>query len=239
MVAVLINGLTICVGGIAGYFFSKRIKKEMAEALLKGVGLVVILLGILGIVKASIVIINDEIRIENNQIITRFDLLLVISIALGILAGELLKIDDHLKYFGNYLEKRINKGAFSEGFINASLVFCVGAMSIVGSIKAALGDPSILYFKAIIDGITAMIFASSLGFGVIFSFIPVILFQGALTGLGIAFGNFVPNDLITAFSLVGYAIVVAIGLNFLLENKIRVANMIPSLIFAIALYSFY
>ncbi|MDD4387852.1 MAG: DUF554 domain-containing protein [Bacilli bacterium] len=231
MIATAVNGTAIVGGGLIGLFFRRYIKKDICDSVLKAVGIVVLLLGMLGSIKAALYIENNEI-----QMITRFDLLLIISLVLGTFIGEIIKIDYHLKRFGDYLERKLNKGVFSEGFIAASLIFCIGAMAIIGSIKAALGDPSILYLKSVIDGITAMILASTLGFGVIFAAIPVLLYQGALTGLGMICGDFMPYALVNAFSLVGYAMVAAVGLNFLIQEKIKVANMLPALILAIIIY---
>ncbi len=226
MVATLINALAIAAGGIIGLLFRKLIKKEIFEAVLKAVGIVVLIIGLAGVLKGMLVI-------EDNTLSTQYELLLLISLALGTFLGEILKIDHHLNRFGEYLEKKINKGKFSEGFIAASLIFCVGAMAIVGSISAALGDPSVIYLKAMIDGITAIVLASTLGYGVIFSAFPVLIYQGVITGLGLAFGDFMPADFVSAFSMVGYAIVACIGLNFFRTEKIRLANMIPSLLIVI------
>jgi len=239
MTATLINACTIIIGGFVGLFFRRYIKKELCASVLKTVGIVVFILGIIGAFKAALYIANNEIRIENNQIITRFDLLLIISLTMGTFIGEILKIDSHLNAFGNYLENKLNRGPFSAGFVAATLIFCIGAMAIVGSIKAALGDPSVIIMKAAIDGVTAVILASTLGFGVIFAAIPVLLYQGVLTGFGLIFGDFMPDSLVSAFSLVGYVMVAAIGLSFLLPGKIKVANMLPALLLAVLLYPIF
>jgi uncharacterized membrane protein YqgA involved in biofilm formation len=223
MLATVVNGAAIACGGLIGALLGGRIKKDICAAVLKVVGFAVFLLGLIGVANSAFYF-------------DRFDLLLIISLALGTFIGEALKIDFRLKRFGEYLERKINRGAFSEGFIAATLIFCVGAMAIVGSINAALGDPSIIYLKAAIDGITAMVLASSLGAGVVFAFAPVLLYQGALTGLGFAFGNFIPAGLIDAFGIVGYAIVGVIGLNFIFGEKIKAANMLPALALVIILY---
>lgn len=236
MTAVFINALSIVIGGAAGLLFRRFIKRETCEAVLKGLGVAVLLLGIAGVVRTGCYIIDDGLVIESNRIVTRFDLLLVISIALGIFVGEFLNIHDRLNKLGRYLESKFKKGAFSEGFINATILYCVGAMAVVGSVRAALGDPSILYLKATLDGVSAVILASTLGFGVLFSAVPLLIYEGALAGLGFLFGNFLPGPLIDAFNIVGYALVAAIGLNFLLKEKLRIANMLPALLFAVLLY---
>ncbi|MGD9887130.1 MAG: DUF554 domain-containing protein [Bacilli bacterium] len=229
MVATLINGLAIVVGGLIGWLFHKLIKPSIFDAVLKVVGIVVLVIGLAGVLKEMLVV-------ENNSISTQNELLLLISLAVGTFLGELMKIDFHLNQFGNYLEKKINRGQFSEGFISASLIFCIGAMAIVGSINAALNDPSIIYLKALIDGITAIVLASTLGFGVMFSALPVLLYQGLITGLGLIFGDFLPLSFISVFSMVGYAIVTCIGLNFFRTEKIKLANMLPSLVIVIGYY---
>ncbi|HOA79351.1 MAG TPA: DUF554 domain-containing protein [Bacilli bacterium] len=223
MLATAVNALAIVFGGALGVFFKRLIREDLRAAVLKAVGVVVLLLGIIGTVNSAFYLV-------------RYDLLLIISIALGTLIGVAARLDVQLKRFGAYLERKINKGAFSEGFITALLVFCIGAMAIVGSINAALGDPSIIYLKAAIDGITALALASSLGAGVMLAAVPVLLYQGALTGLGLAFGNFMPAGLIDAFGLVGYAIVAVIGLDFILPEKIKAENMLPALLLVIILY---
>jgi len=227
MVATLVNSLAVILGGILGLSFRRLISKHIWESVLKAVGIVVLIFGIIGVFK-SMVFIDDE-----NLLQTRYELLLIICLAVGTFLGEIFKLHKHLTNFGDYLERKLNKGAFSEGFIAASLVFCVGAMAIVGSVNAAIGDPSVIYLKATIDGITAIILASTLGYGVIFSAIPILLYQGSLTLLGISLGDFMPDEFIDVFSMVGYAIVACIGLNFIIKEKIKVANMVPSLILVI------
>jgi len=236
MQAILINGLSIALGGGVGLLFRRFIKKDICEAVLKGLGVTVLLLGVAGVIKTGYYIVDDALVIEGNRISSRFDLLLVISIALGIFVGEVLNIHGCFHKLGLYLERKFKKGALSEGFVNATILYCVGAMAIIGSIEAALGNPSVLYLKAVLDGVSAIILASALGFGVLFSAIPLLVYEGALAGLGLLFGNFLPGPLIDAFNIVGYALVAAIGLNFLLKEKLKVANMLPALAFAVVLY---
>lgn len=231
MVATVVNSITVILGTIIGLSFRNSSKKEIWESVLKAVGIVVFIFGIVGVFKAMVYIDGDGFK-------TRYDLLLLLCLAGGTFLGEIINIDQHLKNFGNKIEKKLNRGAFSEGFISASLIFCIGAMAIVGSMQAALGDPSTIYLKAIIDGITAIILASTLGFGVAFSAISILIYQGAITILGMVLGDFMSINFQNAFSIVGYAIVACIGLNFIYKEKIKVANMLPSLLIVILYFLF-
>lgn len=226
MVSILINALAIVLGTIIGLLFRKIIKQTIWDSVLKAIGIVVIVMGLSGIFKSML-------YIDNNLIKSKYDLLLLVVITVGTFIGVLLKIDDRIVAFGHYLERKLNKGNFFNGFITAALIFCVGAMSIVGSVNAALGDFSVIYLKSALDGITAIILASTLGFGVAFSIIPLIIYQGLIFGAATIFGNFMSPDFIDAFSLVGYIIVFIIGLNFIREDKIKVANVLPSLLLVI------
>lgn len=229
MLGTIVNVIAIVVGGMLGILFRKFIKKELLEAVLKVVGMVVLVFGLIGVLQSMI-------HIEGGLLKSEGELLLLVCLAVGTALGELLKIDDHLLHFGNNLEKRLNKGAFSEGFITASLIFCVGAMAIIGSISAATGNYQVLYLKAAIDGITAMILSSTLGIGVLFSGIIVFLYQGSITLLSTSLGSFMSDAFINSFNAVGYTIVGCIGLNFLREQKLKIANMIPSLFLVILYY---
>jgi uncharacterized membrane protein YqgA involved in biofilm formation len=231
MVATLVNGLAVIVGGFIGLLFRKSIKKAIFDAVLKVVGIVVFIIGLGGVFQELLVIDGTSFQTQN-------ELLLLVSLSLGTFLGELFHIDDHLNNFGLFLEKKMNKGKFSEGFISSSIIFCIGAMALVGSIKAALGDSSIIYLKAMIDGITAIVLASTLGFGVLFSAISLVLYQGFITMLGMIFGDFLPLGLVSAFSMVGFAIVACIGLNFFRTEKLKLANMLPSLVIAILFFLF-
>lgn len=231
MVATLVNGLAVIIGGFIGLLFRKSIKKAIFDAVLKVVGIVVLIIGLGGVLKELLIIDGTGFQTQN-------ELLLLVSLSLGTFIGELFHIDDHLNHFGLFLEKKMNKGKFSEGFISSSIIFCIGAMALVGSIKAALGDSSIIYLKAMIDGITAIVLASTLGFGVLFSAISLVLYQGLITILGMIFGDFLPLGLVSAFSMVGFAIVACIGLNFFRTEKLKLANMLPSLVIAILFFLF-
>ncbi|HHX80238.1 MAG TPA: DUF554 domain-containing protein [Acholeplasmataceae bacterium] len=222
MLALILNCCTILLGGSIGLLFRRVLKKEIFEEVLKVVGLTVIIFGALGL-------FQEMLFIEDGNLKARHELLLLVALALGAFLGTVLKLDFRLKKLTKYLDEKFKGKRFSEGFITATMVFGSGAMAIVGSIRAGLGDLDILYLKAVIDGITALILASTLGYGVLFSIVPIFFYQGLFVLLTSAFGNFFPNDFISAFSAIGYALLVAIGINFIFENKIKVINLIPAL----------
>lgn len=226
MFAFMVNAATVILGSIIGLIFKKFIKKETCDQVLKAMGIVVLLIGIIGV-------IENMITIQDGKISSSGTLLLIMAIAIGTFIGEALKIDQHMNNFGEKLEKKLNKGKIAEGFITATLIYCIGSMSIVGSMESALGNPETIYLKAALDGITSIALASTLGIGVMLSSVSVILYQGLLTLLFYFLGNFMPASFITSFSMVGYTMVAGIGLNFILKDKIKIANMLPSLLIVI------
>lgn len=226
MFAFMVNAATVILGSIIGLIFKKFIKKETCDQVLKAMGIVVLLIGIIGV-------IENMITIQDGKISSNGTLLLIIAIAIGTFIGEALKIDQHMNNFGEKLEKKLNKGKIAEGFITATLIYCIGSMSIVGSMESALGNPNTIYLKAALDGITSIALASTLGIGVMLSSVSIIFYQGLLTLLFYFLGNFMPASFITSFSMVGYTMVAGIGLNFILKDKIKIANMLPSLLIVI------
>lgn len=226
MFAFMVNAAAVILGSIIGLIFKKFIKKETCDQVLKAMGIVVLLIGIIGV-------IENMITIQDGKISSNGTLLLIMAIAIGTFIGEALKIDQHMNNFGDKLEKKLNKGKIAEGFITATLIYCIGSMSIVGSMESALGNPNTIYLKAALDGITSIALASTLGIGVMLSSVSIIFYQGLLTLLFYFLGNFMPASFITSFSMVGYTMVAGIGLNFILKDKIKIANMLPSLLIVI------
>lgn len=239
MLGFVVNALAVVVGSILGLTLKKFIKKEYCDSVIKVVGIGVIIIGILGIIEYSGVI-----TLENLKYNISFNgtLLMIVSLAIGTFIGEILKIDQKFINLSNNLEKKLNKGNISEGFLTASLLYCIGGMTILGSLNDVLGDPETVYIKSMLDGITSIILASSLGFGVMLSCISVLVIQGGLTLLFYLLGNSFDissiQELINNVEIVGYAIVIAIGINFFLpeDKKIRVSNMLPALLIPIIYY---
>lgn len=229
MFAFAVNALAVVVGSIIGLIVKTKIKEETCQSVLKAVGLVVLIIGILGVLENMVIVLPTGIKTEGA-------LALIICLTLGTLIGELLKIDHHLNDFSDKIEKKINKGKIAEGFVTASLMYCVGSMTIIGSMESAFGNPNTIYLKSVIDLVTSIALASTLGLGVMLSSITVFIYQGLLTLLFVLLHNFMPNDFITLISMVGYVSVMAIGLNLLIKDKIKVANMLPAFIVAIVYY---
>lgn len=233
MFGFLINAIGVIVGGLIGLLFRKFIKKEYCDAVLKGMGIVVLLVGLFGVIENTVTFDSGKLSFEGT-------LLLIISIGVGTFLGEAIKIDDHLNNFALKLEKKVNKGKISEGFITATALYCVGAMTIIGTLNDTLGNPETIYLKASLDMVTSIVLASTLGIGVLFSAGSIIVYQGLLTLIFALLNNVINQDalleLTRLVSMVGYVLVMAIGFNFLVKDKIKVTNMLPALLIPIIYY---
>jgi uncharacterized membrane protein YqgA involved in biofilm formation len=216
MVGVLVNVVAIVIGGSIGLIFKKGLNEKMLKLILQGIGLSVIIIGISGAIMS-----------ENL-------LLLVISLVLGGIIGGLLKIEHNLDKLGSSIEKKFSKeseNGFAEGFVMASLVYCVGAMAIVGSIEAGVsGNNETLYIKAILDGISAIVFTATLGYGVIFSGISVLIYQGSIVLLGVQLESFLTDEMINEISAVGGVLIMGIGITLLEIKKIHVGDLLPAVL---------
>lgn len=214
MLGTIVNTLAIIGGGAAGALLRKGIPERYGESVMHAIGLAVILIGIRGALKSD-------------------DLLVVIlSLVFGTLLGEGLRLEAWLERTGRFLESRFDHsgGTFTKGFVTASLIYCVGAMAIVGSLESGLaGDHQTLYAKSILDGTASIVLASTLGIGVMFSSIPVFLYQGLITVSASFLKAYLVTEVILQMSAVGGLLIMAIGLNLLEIKKIRVGNMLPSI----------
>ncbi len=223
----LINAGLIVIGGILGLIFKKAIGENMEKSITKATGISVTVIGIAGIISNMITVGGD------GKLSSDGELMLVVSLAVGTFFGELLKLEDRLNNGCKKIEEKLKTSDFSSGFIAASMIFCIGAMAIVGSINdGLLHDSSTLVTKGIIDGITSVVLAASLGWGVIVSAVPVLIYQGLMTVLASSLQNVLKGELLTNICIVGYALVMCIGINFLSTSKkhIKTVNMIPALI---------
>lgn len=232
MLGTIVNVIAIILGSFIGLLFKKWIKKEYCDRVLKVIGISVLVISVVGIIKAMITI--DD----NNKLQSQYELLLIVVLAIGTLLGEVLKIDNGINKVVNKLESKFVKNidetnSFSKGFISASLVACVGAMAIVGSINASLGDHDILFTKSVIDFVTMIFFSATLGYGVLFSSVTVLIYQGSITILGLFLDDFMSVEFIQAFSALGYTMMIVIAFNFIADTKIKVANTLPSIILLI------
>ena len=218
----LINAAAILAGGGIGLLFKGKISAKISENITRAIGLCVCIIGISGALKGDL-------------------MLLVASLALGTVAGEWIDIDGGLNKLGMWLQKKLTrkdeKSTFAEGFVAATLLFCVGAMAIVGSIESGIrNDQSIIITKSILDGITSIALASSLGFGVLFSAGAILIYQGSIEIFAGYLQNVLTDGLVTQISSVGGLLILGIGLNMVLNAKIRVANLLPGLLFSVGYY---
>ena len=228
MTGTLVNCAAVIIGGLIGLLLKKGIKESYTISINKALGLAVLIIGINGV-------IANMFTVENGKLSSSGELLLVVFLVLGTLAGELLKLDDRFTKFSKNIEGKFKKSGFASGFISGTVLFCVGAMSIVGSINDGLtGDSSILFVKSALDGVNAIIFGATLGYGVVFVCIPMLIYQGGISLLAGSLSGLLQGELLGQICMVGYAIIMAIGFNFLLEKKFRTLNMVPALFLPIA-----
>ncbi|MFA7423279.1 MAG: DUF554 domain-containing protein [Acholeplasmataceae bacterium] len=223
----LINVGSIIVATFAGIIFKKGLSEKIQKAIMftLGLGLVALSLGWF---------IKDFLVIENNVISTRMDLLIIISLVIGVMIGEWIDIDQRLTDLAYKVEKKYKLPPLAKGFITATLIFCVGAMAITGAIQDGLGlGMTTLLIKSTLDFITAMVLASFLGIGVIFSAISVLLYQGSIFLLARYLSEFMTDNMIISMSMIGSIILIGIGINFMEIKKIKVANMLPALLIPI------
>lgn len=223
----IVNALSIIIGGILGIMLKKGIKENIQEGIYKAIGVCVLVIGINGVLSNMAVVSKEFVS-------TSGELILVISIVIGTFIGEAMDLDKKLNGLSYKIEKKFNLAGFASSFVAASIIFCVGAMAIIGGINdGLLHDPNVLYVKSILDGITSIILGATLGMGVIFSSIPVLIYQGAITLLAGSLSLILVGEFLRQICMVGYVLVICIGINFLAPNKLKVANMLPSLLVVI------
>ena len=232
----LVNVLFIIAGGIAGVLFGGRLGERSRETLMMANAVAVLFIGIAGALRCMYVITED------GSLGTTGTMMMIASLAIGALAGELIDLEGKIERFGVWLrDKTGNSGdkGFVNAFVTASLTVCVGAMAVVGSIEdGAVGDHSILFAKAVLDLIIIMVMSASLGKGCMFSAIPVGLFQGCVTALAVLIRPYITDAAMNNLSLVGSILIFCVGVNLFWGKKIRVANLLPSLIVAVVWAAF-
>lgn len=227
------NIVLILIGSTLGFLLKGRLKERYQGTIMKGLGLAVMFIGISGSLEGLLVI-------EDGVIVSTNIMLMIISLAIGGLIGEFINIEARLDNVGEWLKIKLkvnqdkNKD-FVEGFVSSSLLFCIGAMAIVGSLRDGLsGNPSMLLAKGVIDGVVAIFFASTLGIGVFFSVIPVGIYQGIITIVAGFIEPFLSERLILNLSFVGSILIFAIGINMIFGKKIKTGNLLPAILVPIA-----
>ena len=255
-IGTIVNIAAVLVGGLIGLLLRNGLKERFQVILMQGLGIATFFIGVSGALRGLLKVSGGRLESVNG-------ILLILSLVLGGLVGETLRIEDRLDTFGEYLKRRFQKvltqksapssnvreadapsdvqalpsvgqqDRFVEAFVSATLVICVGAMSIVGSIEDALmGDPSLLFVKSALDCVLALVMASALGVGALFSILPLAIYQGALTLLALVLKPILTEAVIFNISFVGSALVCCIGINLIWPRKIKVGNLIPSLLTA-------
>lgn len=225
----LVNGGLIVLGSIIGLFFTK-IPERMKETVMQGIGLAVILIGL-------------QMAFSTEQII-----IVLLSLLTGGVLGELINVEKWLDRFGNWLGSKFTtkneKISVSQGFVTATLIFCIGAMGIIGALDGGIrNDHEVLITKGILDGFASLVLTTTLGFGVLFSVVPVVLYQGIIALFATQIEKIVPeaflNGLIVELTAVGGLMIVAIGLNMLKITQIRIGNLLPSIVSVVLIFYIY
>lgn len=225
MTGTIVNAAAIAAGGLVGVLAKKGIPARVEDALHKAMGLAVIVIGINGVVTNMVTAGADGTLASSGE------LLLVFSMVLGAFVGELADLEGRLNGACAGLEKKLNLTGFAASFVSGTLIYCVGAMAIIGSINDGLrGDPSVLLVKSTLDGVASIVLGATMGPGVIFSGIPVFLYQGALTLLAGLLEGVFQGELLRQICAVGYVLVGCIGVNFLGPYKFKTANFLPALL---------
>lgn len=219
MLGVLVNVLTVLIGSTVGLLFKKGIPEKITKTIMAGLGLCVIYIGVSGTLEGE------------NPIIA------VVSMAIGGAVGALIDIDKQINRLGDWLASKFKKSggqtSIAEGFVSACIMFCVGAMAIVGSLNSGLGVEGgleMIYTKSVLDLISSAVLAASLGFGVVFSAIFVLVFQGGIVLLAEFLQPFLTEAVIAELTCVGSLMIIGLGLNLTCNAKIKVANYLPALV---------
>lgn len=212
----LVNTFAIAVGAIVGVTMGRLIPKRFNDIAAQGIGLAVLLIGL-------------QMALQSQQV-----LLLIFSLVIGGIFGELLRLEEKLLDLGKRIERSVGGGRsrIAQAFVYSTLIYCVGAMGITGSLESGLmGQHQILYAKSALDGISAIIFASTMGVGVAFSALPVLFYQGSIVLLARWVSLFFSETIIIELSAVGGLLIVGIGLNLLQIKSLKIGNLLPALLF--------
>ena len=227
MFGTLVNVIAVIAGGSIGILLKKGIRSEIMENVMKAEGIAVLIIGMNGVLTNMLSVG------ENGKITENGGLLLLISLALGTFFGEIIKLDDRINGIGKTIESKVKSDGFSKGFVSAFVIFCVGSMSIIGSVNDGLsGDTEVLFVKSALDFITAAVLASTMGIGVVFACVPLFVYQGGISLFASQIKPLIEScpEMLTQFSMVGYAIIMCIGFNFIAGTKIKTANLLPAML---------
>ena len=223
----IVNTVAVIIGGLLGMAIKNGVAKKFEKILMQALGLATLFIGAGGVLKYMLIV-------ENGAINTRGTMLLIFSLVIGGILGQWVDIEGKMEKLGIKLKAAVkanNNNRFVEGFVNTSLIVCVGAMAIVGAMQDGLsGDSSMLMAKALLDFALVAILASAYGVGAIFSALPIFVYQGAITVIAALFGAVISPELIETLSFVGSALIFCVGINLVREKTFKVANMLPALL---------
>jgi len=224
LTGTLVNAVVVIIGSVIGVLLGKSFPQKLSDTVMKGVAMCVVCIGVDGMIGGP------------NTLIT------IVSIVVGGIIGELLNLDDRIHHLGDKLEEKFSKNKksrFSEGFVSGSLLFCVGAMAVVGSLDSGLtGDHSTLYAKSTLDFISSIIFSTTMGIGVAFSAVAVLLYQGIIAVSASFAAPFLGEIVIANMKCTGSLLILGLGLNLLGLTKIKVMNYVPAIFLPILLCLF-
>ena len=221
MIAAIVNAIVVVLGGLLGLLLGGRLKEQHTKTIVAALGICTVVIGITG------------------AIVTSNILIVIVCLVVGTIVGELLKIEHRLDNLGDWLKSKVAKnggGRFTEGFVTASLLFCVGSMAIMGSFDAGLrGDYNTIFAKSALDCVMAVTFAAAMGVGVLFSAATVLIYQGALTLLAGFVEPYLSAEVIVEMSAVGGIMIIGTGMNILglTKERIKVGNMLPAIVLPI------
>ncbi len=233
MVGTLLNAGMIAAGSLVGMMIRSRLPEKMVGIIFQGLGLFTMAIGI-------------AMSLRSDNLI-----LAVISIVSGAVIGQWIDLDRHLKRFSEFLQHKLpgrkrraatdgDSGRLTEGFVTATMLFCIGAMSILGPIEDGLGKtPNILFTKSILDGISSVALAASFGAGILFSSVPVLFYQGAITLCAVFVSRWMSEAMIADLTAVGGILLIGMGINILKIKRINITNMLPALVIVVLLSYFW
>lgn len=218
LIGTIVNVAAISLGVAVGMVFKKGIPERAQITIMQGLGLAILLIGLKTAWQTEMILIP------------------ILSLAAGAMLGEYIDIEEKLNKLGTWLESKIgsNHGMVAKAFVTTSLIYCVGAMAIMGAIEDGLtGQPNTLFAKSALDGISAIIFTTTMGIGVIFSTIPVLLYQGSITLMADFLKSFLTDGMIAEMNATGGLLIIGIGINILGIKKIKVGNLLPAIVFSV------
>ena len=226
MIGTIVNVVAIFLGCFVGFILKSRFPEKIEKIIMQALGLASLLIGM-------------QMAIKTNNI-----LLVIFSLVIGGVIGETIGIEEGLERFGERIKRKFKSNntseRFVEGFLTASLLYCVGSMAIMGAIKEGLsGNPDILYAKSLLDGVTSIAFTAAMGIGVLFSAIPVFLYQGGITLLARFIKDFLSPEIINEMTAVGGILILGIGFGLLEIKKIKVGNLLPAILVAALLAAIF